>query len=79
MINKLFPDNTYRNDSGGDPLSIPDLTYEQLKQFHSRHYHPSNARYVNLTIIKLLELTEFNLIWFFLFSLEDFLHMEIFH
>nr|XP_027202513.1 presequence protease, mitochondrial-like [Dermatophagoides pteronyssinus] len=45
MINKLFPDNTYRNESGGDPLSIPDLTYEQLKQFHSRHYHPSNARF----------------------------------
>ncbi len=23
--------------------SIPDLTHEQLKAFHARHYHPSNA------------------------------------
>ncbi|OTF83389.1 Presequence protease, mitochondrial-like protein, partial [Euroglyphus maynei] len=58
LINKLFPDNIYRNDSGGDPLDIPDLTYEQLKQFHSRHYHPSNARfftYGNFPLEKHLE------------------------
>ena len=26
-------------------MAIPDLTYEQLKQFHKDHYHPSNARF----------------------------------
>jgi hypothetical protein len=40
----LFPDNAYGVDSGGDPRSIPDLTYEQLKAFHEAYYHPSNAR-----------------------------------
>ncbi len=30
--------------SGGDPKHIPDLTYEQFKTFHERHYHPSNAK-----------------------------------
>ena len=39
----LFPDNTYRFDSGGDPEHIPDLTYEQFKSFHEKYYHPSNA------------------------------------
>ncbi len=32
------------NNSGGDPQKMTDLTYEQLKQFHSEHYHPSNAK-----------------------------------
>ena len=40
----LFPDNTYGLDSGGDPERIPDLTYEQFKEFHRRYYHPSNCR-----------------------------------
>ena len=40
----LFPDNTYRFVSGGDPASIPDLTFEKYKDFYFRHYHPSNAR-----------------------------------
>ncbi len=32
------------NNSGGDPQKITDLTYEQLKEFHAEHYHPSNAK-----------------------------------
>jgi len=40
----LFPDNAYRFDSGGDPSEIPNLTYEQFRQFHATYYHPSNAR-----------------------------------
>jgi len=39
----LFPDNTYGCDSGGDPKHIPDLTYRQLKDFHTTLYHPSNS------------------------------------
>jgi hypothetical protein len=27
----LFPDNSYRHDSGGDPEVIPKLTYEQFQ------------------------------------------------
>lgn len=40
----IFPDTVYGVDSGGDPASIPDLTYEQFKAFYDRYYHPSNAR-----------------------------------
>ncbi|KAF7863928.1 hypothetical protein EAF04_006893 [Stromatinia cepivora] len=32
------------NNSGGDPQKMTDLTYEQLKNFHVEHYHPSNAK-----------------------------------
>lgn len=39
----FFPDLTYANNSGGDPRRIPDLTWEGLRAFHARHYHPSNA------------------------------------
>ena len=41
----LFPTSTYHHNSGGDPVSIPDLTHEDLKKFHASHYHPSNARF----------------------------------
>ena len=37
----IFPDI---NNSGGDPQKMTDLTYEDLKNFHMRNYHPSNAR-----------------------------------
>ncbi len=40
----LFPDNAYAVDSGGDPLAIPELTFEQFKAFHQAYYHPSNGR-----------------------------------
>ena len=42
----LFPDTTYGLDSGGDPDHIPQLTYEEFKQFHAAYYHPSNARII---------------------------------
>ena len=43
LLNALYPDTTYRFNSGGEPADIPDLTHAQLKAFHQRHYHPSNA------------------------------------
>ncbi len=39
----LYPTTCYHFNSGGEPDEIPDLTHEQLKQFHAKHYHPSNA------------------------------------
>lgn len=39
--NEIFPDI---NNSGGDPQSMTDLTHKQLKDFHSKNYHPSNAK-----------------------------------
>jgi hypothetical protein len=43
ILKALYPDTTYSNNSGGDPSDIPSLSYAQLKEFHRRHYHPSNA------------------------------------
>ncbi|MBT4380525.1 MAG: peptidase M16, partial [Gammaproteobacteria bacterium] len=39
----LYPTSTYHYNSGGDPASIPSLSYEELKAFYQSHYHPSNA------------------------------------
>ncbi|MFP4573226.1 MAG: insulinase family protein [Desulfobacterales bacterium] len=43
LLNALYPDTTYSYNSGGDPEQIPELTHEQLVEFHRHHYHPSNA------------------------------------
>lgn len=43
LLTALYPDTTYRNNSGGEPCDIPTLTWENLKNFHTGHYHPSNA------------------------------------
>ncbi|HWV16000.1 MAG TPA: insulinase family protein [Cellvibrio sp.] len=39
----LYPTSTYHYNSGGEPEHIPDLSYQQLKDFYRVHYHPSNA------------------------------------
>ena len=43
ILNTLFPDTSYANESGGDPEVIPELTYEQFLDFHGKYYHPSNS------------------------------------
>jgi len=40
----IFPDNTYNVDSGGDPVNIPDLSYDDFAAFHGKFYHPANSR-----------------------------------
>lgn len=58
LMASLFPDLTYGINSGGDPKVIPDLTYEQLKEFHSKYYHPSRCLfffYGNLPLERHLE------------------------
>ena len=39
----LFPKHIYGVDSGGDPANIPELTYENFRNFWETYYHPSNA------------------------------------
>lgn len=39
----LFPDTAYRFESGGEPLSIPKLTYEEFLEYHKNFYHPVNS------------------------------------
>lgn len=55
IMNNLLPDHTYGHVSGGWPLAIPRLTWEDLVEFHKKHYHPSNARifsYGNFDVLK---------------------------
>ena len=61
VMTNLTPDLTYAHNSGGDPREIPSLTYEQLKGFHQKFYHPSRALfffYGDLPIEKHLEFIE---------------------
>lgn len=46
MTRGLFPDTIYNRESGGDPQDIPNLTWEGLRAFHAKWYHPSNAYFV---------------------------------
>lgn len=43
ITHSLFPDTPYGVESGGDPMDIPSLSYEDYLDFHSRYYHPSNS------------------------------------
>ena len=43
MIDTMYPDSIYCYESGGDPLEIPNLTYENWLEFHKKFYSPSNC------------------------------------
>jgi len=55
VLNALYPLTTYGFNSGGDPAVIPSLSYEGLKRFHERHYHPSNSFFYTYGNIPLRE------------------------
>lgn len=61
IMNSLFPDTTYGCESGGDPVNIPDLSYEEFLDFHRQYYHPSNSfiyLYGNMDMEEKLELLD---------------------
>lgn len=43
VMHSLFKDNAYGFESGGDPKEIPNLSYDDFKNFHSKYYSPSNS------------------------------------
>lgn len=43
LVPHLFDTTTYHYNSGGDPACIPELTHQDLVDFHKKYYHPSNA------------------------------------
>lgn len=55
----LFPTTTYHHNSGGEPESIPDLSYDELIEFYKTHYHPSNAVIMTFGDIPAAELQGF--------------------
>lgn len=44
LAHSLFPKTAYGYESGGDPVKIPQLTYDEFKEFHRKYYHPTNSR-----------------------------------
>lgn len=55
LTGELYPSNTYHYNSGGEPEDIPDLSYQQLVDFHKLHYHPSNSVFMTYGDISALE------------------------
>ncbi|RYX80470.1 hypothetical protein EON83_28500 [bacterium] len=54
----LFPGGALGFESGGDPEAIPQLTWEKLREFHSRFYAPGNCLmviYGNIELEKQLD------------------------
>ncbi len=39
----LLKNSVYQKDSGGDPLEIPSITYEDFKAFHKKWYRADNC------------------------------------
>ena len=61
IMKSLTPELPYAYNSGGSPDEIPSLTYEALKVFHQKYYHPSHCLfyfYGNLPIEKHLDFIE---------------------
>ena len=42
-LSSLQKGSVYEKDSGGDPLEIPDVTYEDFLNFHKTWYRPDNC------------------------------------
>lgn len=43
VVKNMFPESYPAFDSGGDPLEIPNLTYQQFLDFHQKFYNPDNC------------------------------------
>lgn len=42
-LETLFPGSSCANNHGGSPDMIPEMTWEDLKDYHTQWYHPSNS------------------------------------
>ena len=63
IMHELLPGTCYENNSGGDPIFIPQLKYQDLKDFHQKFYHPSNSTfffYGDMDIKQCMEELEIN-------------------
>ena len=43
LMNTLYPGSITGNVSGGDPDHIPEMEWQDLKDYHAAYYHPANA------------------------------------
>ena len=42
-VRTSYPGSLQGNTTGGNPVYIPDMTWESIRDFHDRYYHPSNS------------------------------------
>jgi len=62
-VKSVLPGTPYDFESGGDPECIPDLSWEQLKEFHRAWYSPANCRIFlagNIPTVKQLDFLDKN-------------------
>ncbi|NLK44522.1 MAG: insulinase family protein [Tissierellia bacterium] len=63
ILKSLYPDTNYAYEFGGNPSEIPDLTFEELKNFYDKYYHPSNSYiylYGDMDILEKLDFIDEN-------------------
>lgn len=61
LMDALYPGSIRANNSGGDPDHIPEITWDELKTYHTTYYHPSNSLttlYGDLDHARFLELLD---------------------
>lgn len=42
MRSLLYPNSYLSNNAAGDPEVIPEMTWQEIKDFHAMYYHPAN-------------------------------------
>lgn len=58
MLKQVYQGSQYENFSGGHPLDITDLDYQEFIDFHKKYYHPSNATFYTFGSIPYQEIHE---------------------
>lgn len=58
MLKKVYKGSQYENFSGGHPLDITNLEYQEFLDFHKKYYHPSNATFYTFGSIPYQEIHE---------------------
>ena len=38
-----YPGSLFGNSTGGNPVFIPDMTWDSVREYHDLYYHPSNS------------------------------------
>lgn len=59
QLQLLLKGTYYEYDSGGNPTEIPQLSYEEFKNFAAQFYHPSNCSFVSYGDLNFINSLEF--------------------
>lgn len=58
MLKSVYEGSQYENFSGGHPLDITNLQYEEFLDFYKKYYHPSNATFYTFGSIPYKEIQD---------------------